>query len=429
MGKKVYLVDGVRTPFIKARGKPGAFTAADLGTCALQQLLLRNPLEASEIDEVIVGCVAPKANEANLARIIAKRSGCDVPAWTVVRNCGSGMQAIDSAIGQIQLSRAELMIAGGVDALSQTPLLFRDAFVDKFANYYQAKSLAAKLKAISKIKLKDLMPISALVKGLNDPLIDEAMGHTAENLAKQFAISRKDQDSYAVASHKRLAKAIDNNQLTDVMPITDSTGKLYASDDGLRKDSSMDKLNRLKPYFDRKYGTVTPGNSSQITDGGVMLLLASEEAVNKYNLNPRAVLHECHWTALDPAYMGLGPAYSIAKLLQEHNLALKDIDYWEINEAFAAQVLAVLAALNDHKFCQEKLLLKDKLGLIPREKLNIYGGAISCGHPMGASGARIVLQLLEALEHNQASKGIASQCIGGGQGGAILIERLGGKHA
>lgn len=424
--KSVYLVDGVRTPFLKSNNRPGIFCAADLGVLALRELINRTVIDSQLLEEVIVGCVAPRAEEANIARIIAIRSGCakNIPAWTVNRNCGSGMQAIDNAAQQILLGNADLVIAGGVDALSRTHMICSDKYVEFLAQLFSAKSFWQKLRVFKKFTPGMLVPISSLVKGLADPLVDLGMGHTAENLAYRYNISRYQQDEFAVNSHKKLSAAIEAGLLKDIVPVVSKDGKIVDYDNGVRADSSIDKLAKLKPYFDKKFGSVTAGNSSQITDGAVMTLLASEDAVVKYNLTPRAKIVDAKWAGLSPEVMGLGPAYAIPKLLKANDYNLSDIDYWEINEAFAAQVLACIQALNEPGFCSAELGLDDVLGEIPQNRVNIYGGAISCGHPLGASGARIVLQVLNALENNNAKLGVASQCIGGGQGGAMLIEKL-----
>jgi acetyl-CoA C-acetyltransferase len=424
--REVYIVGGVRTPFLKFRGTPGPFRASDLGVMAMRDLLMRTNINTKIIDEAIVGSVAPRAEEANIARLISVRAGCEqnMPAWTVGRNCGSGMQAVDSALSQIQLGRSDIVIAGGVDALSRTHMILKDSFVEVMSGWMSSKSLLAKLKVLKNFRFHSIVPISSLVKGLCDPLIDQSMGATAENLVYKFNITRHEQDEFSLRSHNRLASAIDNNLLKDVITISSNNGNIYSYDDGVRRNTTMDDLAKLKPYFDKKFGSVTAGNSSQITDGAVMLLIASGDAIKKYNLKPRAKIIDCRWTALDPSIMGLGPAYSIPRILQNNNKTISDIDYWEINEAFSAQVIACLIALKSKEFCRQEMGLNDAVGEIPQDNLNIYGGAISCGHPLGASGARLLLHLMSALENNNGKLGIASQCIGGGQGGAMLIEKV-----
>ncbi len=423
--KPVYLVDGNRTPFLKARGRPGPFKHADLGIYAARSLLLRMPFAATEFDEVIFGSTMPGPDEANIARIVALRLGCGdrVPAYTVHRNCASGMQALDNAAMSIASGRSDLVLAGGIEAMSQAPLLFHPKMVNWLADWWGAKSIGQKFKVLGGFSPRLLAPVIALLKGLTDPVVGLSMGQTAEQIAFRFGITRAQMDQFALESHLKLHQAQQDNELSEVVPIFDSFGKVHDLDDGVRPDSTLEKLGKLRPAFDKPYGLVTPGNSAQITDGAAALVMASEAALKKYDLPILARLVSTEWAALSPAEMGLGPAHAIAPLLKSQRLKVGDIDYWEINEAFAAQVLAVLAALNDKDYCKQQLGLRSVVGEIPPERLNIHGGGVSLGHPVGASGARIVLHLAKVLEQKNASTGVASLCIGGGQGGAMLIER------
>ena len=423
--RPVYLVDGSRTPFLKARGKPGPFKHAELGIFASRPVLQRLPFEPEDLDEVVFGSTMPGPDEANIARIVALRLGCGdkVPAYTVHRNCASGMQALDSAALSIASGRSNLVLAGGIEAMSRAPLLFHEKTVNWLANWWEAKTISAKLKALSSFSPSLLAPVIALLKGLTDPVVGMNMGQTAEQIAYRFGITREMMDQFAVDSHLRLHAAHENNEMTEIEPLFDARGNVYDHDDGVRPDSTLDKLSRLRPAFDKPYGLVTPGNSAQITDGAAALVIASEDAVKKYNLPVMAQLVATEWAALSPAEMGLGPAHAIAPLLKSQRLKLDSIDYWEINEAFAAQVLAVVEALKDKDYCKTHLGLKSAVGEIPHEALNIHGGGVSLGHPVGASGARIVLHMANILQQRNARRGIASLCIGGGQGGAMLIER------
>ncbi len=423
--REVYIVDGARTPFLKARGKPGPFTGSDLATSTMKQLLARQSFEPCELDEVIVGAAMPGPDEANIGRVVGLRvgTGNKVPAWTVMRNCASGMQALDCAATNISLGRSDLVLAGGVDAMSHAPVLYNEQAVKWFGKMAGARSFTDKLKTFAKLNPKHFFaPVIALMRGLTDPVVGINMGQTAEEVAYKFGISRKEMDTFAVQSHQRLLKAQKENLLPEITPLFDTKGNVYQMDDGVRADSSVENLQKLKPYFDKKFGAVTAANSSQITDGAASLILASGAAVKKYKLKVLGKIVDCAWAGLAPEVMGLGPVYASSELLKRHALALNDIDYWEINEAFAAQVLGCIKAFDDETFCKTQLGLKDKLGQIDQSRLNIYGGAICIGHPIGASGARIVLQLLNALRRNQAKRGIATLCIGGGQGGAMLIE-------
>lgn len=424
IARDVYLVDGARTPFLKARGKPGLFSAIDLALGASKPLLLRQPFEATDLDEVIYGCMMPSEDEANIARVLALRigGGDKLTAFTVQRNCASGMQAVDNAVRNISHGYADLIMAGGVDAMSRAPLLLNKDMTHWLSGFYGAKTFGAKVKAISKLRGRFFAPVIALMRGLTDPVVGLNMGQTAENLAYRFDISREDMDGYSVQSHLRLAAAMEAGHLDEIVPLYDSKGNVYTEDDGVRPDSSLEKLAKLKPFFDKPYGKVTPANSSQITDGATSLILASEDAIKKHGLTPIAKLSAAQWAGLSPAEMGLGPAHAIAKTLDEHKLTPKNVDYWEINEAFAAQVQACVLALNDADYCKNEIGLSKVVGEIPNDRLNVDGGAVSLGHPVGTSGARIILHLANTLQRENAKKGIASLCIGGGQGGSMLVE-------
>lgn len=426
-GRPVYIVDGARTPQLKAKGAQGPFSASDLAVGAARPMLLRQPFEPDAFDEVILGCVMPGPDEANIARLVALRLGCGqrVPAWTVQRNCASGMQALDAAFHDIADGRADLVLAGGTESMSRAPILFGDAMVAWLAQWNAARDMGAKMKALTKLRLTHLAPVIGLLRGLTDPLVGLNMGQTAENLAYRFHISREQMDAFAMESHHRLAMAQDEGRLNEVEAIYDSKGNVYAADDGLRRDTDMAKLAKLKPVFDKKFGLVTAGNSAQVTDGAALLILASEDAVRRYQLPVLGRLIDSQWAGVDPAQMGLGPANAMAPLLQRGRLSVGDIDYWEVNEAFAVQVLAVLAALKDADYCRTELGWSDAVGEIDYARLNVDGGGVSLGHPVGASGARIVLHLLHVLKQRHARRGIASLCIGGGQGGAMLVESEG----
>jgi acetyl-CoA C-acetyltransferase len=357
---------------------------------------------------------------------VALRMGCGqkVPGWTVMRNCASGMQALDSAINNILAGRSNLVLAGGVDALSRVPLLFSDAMTAWLASWYAAKSLGQRAALVARFRPSYLAPVIGLMKGLTDPIVGLLMGQTAENLAFRFGITRADMDAFAARSHQRVLAAQRAGYFdSEIVPLYDAKGTLYAADDGVREDSTPQNLAKLKPFFDRKYGNVTAGNSSQITDGAAWVLLASARAVERYGLTPKGRIVDSEWAGLDPAQMGLGPVQAATPLLRRHGLDLDDVDAVEINEAFAAQVLACLRAWASDEYCREELGLPGAFGTLDEAKLNVDGGAIAIGHPVGASGARIVLHLLNVLARTGGHRGLASICIGGGQGGAMLIER------
>ena len=424
-GRRVYVVDGSRTPFLKAKGI-GPFTASSLAVAAGLPLLNRHPIFPSDIDEVILGSAMPSPDEANIARIVAIRLGCgeQVPAFTVMRNCASGMQAIDNAAMQIASGRSDLILAGGTDAMSHAPIMFNQQMAGWLSSWFMAKSSLQRVGLLGKLRPSFLAPVIALLRGLTDPIIGLNMGQTAEKVAFRFNITREQMDDFANESHHRLANAWKSNSMNEVVPIFDYRGTIYRQDDGVRPESTVEKLATLKPMFDKKYGMVTAGNSSQITDGACLLLLASEDAIEKYKLPILGSIVDSEWAALDPSQMGLGPVHAATPIMQRHHLAPNDFDCWEINEAFSAQVLGCLAAFDDDDYCKKELGLERAIGAPARSILNQEGGAIAAGHPIGASGARIVLHTLMNLKANQGKRGMAAICIGGGQGGAMYLERV-----
>ncbi len=419
-----YVVDGARTPFLKARGRPGPFSASDLAVAAGRDVLARQSFAPEVLDEVILGAAMPSADEPNIGRIVALRLGCGnrTPGFTVMRNCASAMQALDTAARNIWLGRSDLVMAGGTESMSRAPVLFNEDMVNWLGDLARSRSPVDKALAFSKLRPGHLKPVIALLKGLTDPVVDMNMGQTCEVISHLFGIDREAMDAFAARSHKRLAEAFDEGRMDEVIALYTPSGKALQEDDGLRRDTSEEKLATLKPFFDRKVGLVTAGNSSQITDGAAMLLLASEKAVEEHDLPVLGVIEDCEWAALDPAQMGLGPAYASGPLMERNRLSLDDVDYWEINEAFAGQVLACLEALADEDYCKNEIGLKKGVGRIDQDKLNIDGGAIATGHPVGASGARIVLHALKVLERQGGGTAIATLCIGGGQGGAMLLK-------
>jgi acetyl-CoA C-acetyltransferase len=427
MAKPVFIVDGTRTPFLKARSGPGPFTPVDLAVQCGRPLLARQPFAPDSFDQVILGCVNVIADEMNPARVAALRldMGEAMVAFTVQINCGSGMQSIDTGYRYIREGRADLILAGGTEALSYAPLVWPQQGVRWFAGLAGAKGIGARIMALLKARPKYFKPIIGLERGLTDPITELNMGQTAEVVGHLFGITREQSDTYAAESHRRLARAQKEGFLKGEVEIAFARdGKFYDHDDGVRPDSTPETLAKLRPVFERPWGQVTAGNSSQITDGASWVILASEEAVAKHDLKPKAAILDSEWSALDPSIMGLGPVLSATALLKRNGLALQDIETWELNEAFATQVLGCLAAWNDETFCREILGLEAAAGQIDRARLNVDGGAISLGHPVGTSGNRIVLHLINAMKRLGTRRGIATECIGGGLGGAMLFEAV-----
>lgn len=427
MTRPVYLVDGARTPFLKARGKPGPFTPVDLAVQCGRPLLSRQPFDRRAFDLVILGCVNVIHDEMNPARVAALRLGlgAEMVAFTMQINCGSGMQSIDTAYRYIRDGSHDMILAGGAEALSHAPLVLRQSAVEWFGQMSQAKGVAAQAKTMTGVKPEFFKPVVGLERGLTDPITTLNMGQTAEVLAHRFGIDRTSADTYAMQSHHRLARAQEEGWLDDeVMPAFDTDGDVHARDDGVRPDSDLEGLSKPKPVFEPPYGKVTAGNASQITDGASWVIVASEEAVEKHGLTPIARIVDSEWAALDPSVMGLGPVLAATPIAQRQELGIDDVDLWELNEAFAAQVLSCVAAWEDRAFCREVLRLDAAFGRIDRDRLNVDGGAISLGHPVGTSGNRIVLHLANALKRQGKRRGIATECIGGGLGGAMMLEAV-----
>lgn len=386
-------------------------------------MLARTGIDPAEISEVIFGCVAQPADTANLARVISLRSGIPehVPASTVHRNCASGLEAISTAAERIAAGQGDLFLVGGVESMSQVPFLFRQSTAAKYGALARAKSLGRRVRVASTFRPRDFSPLVGLKLGLTDPFTGLNMGETAEVLAREFGISREDQDLFAADSHHKARLA--QKALAEELAPVPVKGKAVIADNGVREDSTPGKLGRLRTVFDKRYGSVTAGNSSQITDGAVALLVASEARARSLGIDPMGRLVGYAYAGCDPKRMGLGPVFAIEKLLNRIKRNLLDADVVEINEAFAAQVLAVLKALSDPGTAA-RVGLFESLGDLPPVLVNPQGGSIALGHPVGATGARLVQTTLSQLKRNGGRAALASVCVGGGQGAAMWLERL-----
>lgn len=426
MNAPLYIVDGARTPFSKMGTDLAAADAVELGRTAATAVLARTGLDPAQLDEVIFGCVGQPIDAVNISRVIALRAGvpAHVPALTVSRNCASGFEALTQAAEKIAAGRGDIFLVGGTESMSHYPLLYSDSAARKFTALARAKTLSQKLAAFLRFRPADFSPRISLHLGLTDPVCGLNMGQTAEVLARDWRLSREAQDQFALRSHQRVtsARALLTEEITPVYPTTPREPVAVTVDNGVRENQTLDALQKLRPLFDKLGGTVTAGNASQVTDGAAVLLVMSEAALKRTGLTPLGRLVDYAYAGCEPARMGLGPVYAIARAQQRAGLGIADADLIEINEAFAAQVLACQAASTSVDFARKHLGLDHALGEIPDDRLNVNGGAIALGHPVGASGTRLVLTALKELQRRKARRALVTLCVGGGQGGALWLE-------
>jgi acetyl-CoA acetyltransferase family protein len=422
------IIDGIRTPFTRMNTSQKNIKASDLARYAIREVMERTGLNSVKIDHVVIGCGGPPADAPNVARTSALKAGIpvSVPAYTVQRNCASGIQAITEACMMIQMGHAKVVIAGGVESMSHIPFYLKKSFQNKMTDLSRAKSIWTKLGIAASFRPRDFSPVIGVALGLTDTYCGLNMGETAEILAKRYGITKIQQDEFALRSHQRVTDAWEQGLFKDeVMTMFNPGGKpeLIMEDNGHRTGQTMRSLARLKPYFDRRFGTITPGNSSQLTDGAAAMVLMDEEYATAEGYSPKAYVRSWGYAGNDPSTMGLGPAFATPIALDRAGLVMKDIQLIEINEAFAAQVIANEMVFSSKKFAQENLGRHEPIGEIDREILNVNGGAIALGHPIGASGTRIVLTLIKEMERRNFQNGLATLCVGGGQGAAIILER------
>lgn len=421
------IVDGVRTPFVKAGGALRFVPAQELGRVVTQELLYRANLRPRDVDELIAGNVASPVDAANVGRVIALNAGIphDRIAHTVSRNCASGFECVTQAVERVRAGLAKTVVAVGVDSMSNVPLFWSRRLTEQLWQFTRARGSFAKLMVLAGVRPRDLAPEIGLKSGLTDPVSGMMMGETAEKLAREFHITRDEQDAFALRSHQRACTAWSAKRLADeVMAIYPAPDlQPIAQDVGPRVDQSMEALGRLKPYFDPRYGTVTVGNSCQVTDGAAALLIMEQATARTLGYKPIGRIRDYAYAGCDPSRMGLGPVFATARAFAKSKLGMRDVDLVELNEAFAAQALACVHAMGSASFAQAHVGSSRPIGEMDVERLNVNGGAIALGHPVGASGTRLVLTLLRELGRRGQSVGLAALCVGGGQGGAILVER------
>lgn len=424
---RIAILAGARTPMAKAGTSLREVHASELARVAMQEALYRAGCPAEALDEVILGNVVMPADAANLARVSAIWAGVprEVPGITLQRNCASGMEAVSEAAMRIRGGLGHLMLAGGAESMSNVPLLFPQETMVPMTKMARAKGAFQKASAVATLRPRHFKPIAALELGLSDPTCGMIMGKTAEVLVQEFGISRKEQDEFALQSHQKAVAAMKSGRFEEeIVPVY--AGRKFdpvTQDNGPRENQTMEALAKLKPIFDRKDGSVTVGNSCQVTDGAAALLVADADWANAHGATPLGYVRAYAYAGLDPSRMGLGPVFAIDQLLKQTGLEKGDIPIFEINEAFAGQVLACLKAMASDDYCQKHLGRSKAIGEIDPQTLNVNGGAVALGHPVGATGARLVLTMLLEMKRRNVERGVAALCVGGGQGAAILLER------
>jgi acetyl-CoA acetyltransferase family protein len=425
--KDVVIIGGFRTPYAKAGTALKDVSPVDLGAAVIKEVVERTGIDPELVDEVIVGNAGMPAEAANIARVIALRAGIPerIPAYSVQRNCASGMQAVAGAVTQIRAGMSEIVLVAGVESMSGYAFYTSKRLKNVFTAIGRAKSFGAKAAAALSLRPRDFMPVIGLNLGLTDPVSGLNMGQTAEVLVRDFGITRREQDEFSLQSHRRWTAANEAGKFkNEIIPFyVPPKFEPLEEDVGPRKNQTMEALEKLPPYFDKKYGSVTPGNSSPITDGAAAALVMSADKAKELGCKPLGYIREVAFAGLDPSRMGLGPVFATHKVLKRAGMRLADMELVEINEAFAAQVIAVERAAVSKEFFKKHLRGEEPIGEFRNDILNVNGGAIAVGHPVGSSGLRIIITLLKEMERRGLGTGLATLCIGGGQGGATVVER------
>lgn len=426
MSNRIAIVDGIRTPFCKAGTDFKSITAQKLAALVIRELLERTSIDTGLVDEVIFGCVANPVDAANVGRVAALMAGLPHRSrgYTVSRNCASGFESVTSGYEKIATGAAEIVIAGGTESMTNIPLIYNKHMTGLFGKLMRSKTAFQKLRTIASFRPHFLKPVIGVVCGLTDPVCGLNMGQTAENIAMRYGITREAQDALALESHNR-ALASRGKLAEEIMPVPvepdyESTCE---QDNGPREGQTLQALAKLKPYFDRHSGTVTVGNACPLTDGASAVLMMKESKANELGMNPLGYIKSYAYEGLDPAVMGLGPVYAISTALKKAEMSLDQMSFVEINEAFAAQVLGCVKLIESDDFAKKELGRDQAIGRLELDRLNVNGGAIALGHPVGVTGNRLILTALRELQRRNDSHAIVSLCIGGGQGGAVVLER------
>jgi acetyl-CoA acyltransferase len=425
LGRRVAIVAGLRTPFAKSGTVFRDVSATALARHAARELLVRSELDGREIDEVVFGQVVPSVRVPNVAREVSLLPQLlpSVPAYSLNRACASAAQAITNAADQIALGHADIVLAGGVESLSDIPVLHSRRFSQILVEAGKAKSVGGRLAALARTRPRDLVPVAPAVA---EPSTGETMGQSAEKMAKENGITREAQDRLSLQSHQRAAAATaDGRMAAEIAPWFGGRGtdEIFAGDNGIRSDTSLEALAQLRPVFDRRYGSVTAGNSSPLTDGAAAVLLMAEDKAAALGYEPLAYLRSYAVAAVDPGWQLLmGPVYAVPRALERAGIAWGDLGLVEIHEAFAAQVLSNVQAWGSQAWA-DRLGLPGPVGEVDWDRTNVMGGSIAVGHPFGATGARLVTTLAHEMRRRDVQFGLISICAQGGMGAALVLER------
>jgi acetyl-CoA acyltransferase len=423
---RVAIIDGLRTPFAKSGTAFKDLSTLELSNTVVAELLARSGLEGSDVDRVVYGSVVQDVASPNIAReiVLAGPFPETVDAFSVTRACATSTQSVATGVQGILAGEADVIIAGGADSLSRPPITYSDAFVDALMTANAARDLPSKARAFTKVRPKDLAPIPPAIA---ERSTGETMGDSAEKMAKENGISREDQDAFAARSHQKAIEAWEAGIFDDEVmtyPIPPKYSDTVERDTIPRTDSTVEKLATLKPVFDRRYGSVTAGNSSPLTDGASALILMSEEAASALGFEPLAFIKSYAFAALDPNWQLLmGPAFATPIALDRAGMALSDIDVVDMHEAFAAQVLSNVQAFASKDFAEKRLGRSEPIGEIDEDTFNIHGGSISLGHPFGATGVRQLTTMANELNRRGGGTALVTQCAAGGLGAAVVLEK------
>lgn len=431
MSDRIAIVDGIRTPFCKSGTDFTGISAQRLAALVIRELLERTAIDSELIDEVIVGCVANPFDAANVGRVAALMAGLPARsrAYTVSRNCASGFESVTSGYEKIYSGAADVVIAAGTESMTNIPLIYNQHMTGLFAGLMRSKSMFRKVQTILSFRPHFLKPIIGVMCGLTDPVCGLNMGQTAENIARQYGITREQQDEFALASHNKVLASRDKLAEEIVaVPVEPDYKTVCERDNGPREGQTLEALAKLKPYFDRSAGTVTVGNACPITDGASAVLMMKESKASELGMTPLGFVKSYAYEGLAPEVMGLGPVYAISTVLKKAGMSLDEMSFIEINEAFAAQVLGCVKLIESDDFARKELGRDQAIGKIEPSRLNVNGGAIALGHPVGVTGNRLILTALRELHRRKDSYALVSLCIGGGQGGAIILERCGSQN-